>query len=90
MIGQQQVPKFHSDLLSYLQATKTYSEPAVVSLPDYSAPDYLPCGLASNSSIATVSLNVVAIQTKLTQAVTSDRDGQRAILGTESGYVEHA
>ncbi len=37
-----------------------------------------PCGLASNGSIATVSLNVVAIQTKLTQcrAVASDRDGQ--------------
>ncbi len=64
-------------------------EPAVVLLPDYSAPDYLPCGLASNGSIATVSLNVVAIQTKLTRAVTSDRDGQRAILSTGSGYVEH-
>ncbi len=28
VIGQQQVPKSHNDLLSYLQATKTYSEPA--------------------------------------------------------------
>ncbi len=73
----------HSDLLSCLQATKNIIENlpcSVVSLPDYSTPDYLPCGLPSNGSIATVSLNVVAMQTKLSncRAVMSDGDGQRA------------